>query len=533
MKALHWFRNLALFLGGAAPLVFIAPTLAAEDVTLSYGLLELSVSVASLEGYATDNQVSEELEFYLKFLNEEERRDLREILTTPLDVSAVTLSQVLYDPLGELWLDRLGNVIQTASRQNGARGLRGALILAADDEGGLTLLNLIRRFPTPTLRINSVEILDVVNTVVDLLDQTETAIAMLHTQTNTEISATEPIDYAQRPDLTQAGPVSWRTQTLELRDLQRDRQLPVDLYIPQSNTPVPLVVISHGFAASRTNFVDVAQHLASYGIAVAAIEHPGSNFQQVENLLAGNASAAMAPNEFVDRPQDISYLLDYLETQTRGALARQFDLNSVGVIGHSFGGYTALALAGAQINVEQLETRCTSDLIEADSVNISIPLQCLALQSQFEQPLQDERVTAAFVFNPITSLVFGEAGLGQLSTPILMVGGSADPVAPALTEQIQPFTWLTPSDKYLALMQGGHHNYAQSETLPDELSGPDPTLAREYLKVLGLAFMQTHVAGQSNYRQFLQAGYAQYLSRESLPLTLVQNVSLETLEASR
>ncbi|MEM1253968.1 MAG: alpha/beta hydrolase [Cyanobacteria bacterium P01_H01_bin.21] len=534
MKAAYWFRNIALFLGGVAPLALGKPTFAADNVTVSYGVIELSVSVASLEAYAYENQIDDELAFYLDFLSEPDQAGFREILTTPLDVSAVTLSQVLYEPLGEIWLQRMGQVIQTDARQNGSRGLRGALILAATDEEGLTLLNVMRRFPTPTLRINSVEILNVVDTVVDLVDQTENAIATLQTQTETEIRTTDAVDFSQLPDLTQPGPLSWQTQTLELQDNRRtgSRTLLVDLHLPQTSDPAPLVIISHGFGASRINFADIAEHLASYGIAVAAIEHPGSNRQQVDNLLAGNVSASMAPNEFVDRPQDISYLLDHLERQTQGALANRFDLDKVGVIGHSFGGYTALALAGAPLNIEQLQTRCSAEL--ADSVNLSIPLQCLALQSQFQSALQDERIDAVFVFNPFASLVFGQPGLSQLQTPVLMVGGSDDPIAPTLVEQIQPFTWLTSSsNKYLVLMQGGSHNYAISETLQDPLSGPDPRLARDYLKVLGLAFMQTHIVGQPDYSQFLQAGYAQYLSQEILPLSLVQNVSLETIEQNQ
>ncbi|MGD1855581.1 MAG: alpha/beta hydrolase [Leptolyngbyaceae cyanobacterium] len=527
MKITRWLRNWGLCLGSAVPLMVGAAALAADNVTVSYGLLELSVPVSSLEAYAYDNQIDDELAFYFNFLSEADQAEFREILTTPLDVTAVTLSQVLYDPLGELWLQRLGDVIQTQSWQNGAKGLRGSLILAAGDEEGLTLLNVMRRFPTPTLRINSVEILEVVDTVVDLLEDTEVAIAALQTQTDTETITADPIDFSQQPSLTQPGSVSWQVQTWRLQDTRRDRTLPVDVYLPDIDSPAPIEVISHGFAASRNNFADVAQHLASYGIAVAAIEHPGSNFEQVENLLAGNVSAAMAPNEFVDRPQDISYLLDYVEIQNQGPLANRFNLDRVGVMGHSFGGYTALALAGAQLNVDQLQTRC-AEIIEVDAVNISVPLQCLALKSQFEQSLQDDRIKATFVFNPITSLVFGETGIAQIDTPVLIISGSADPIAPALVEQLQPFTWLTPASKYLVLLQGGSHNYARSESLPDELSGPDSALARTYLKALSLAFMQTHIAGQRDYEKFLQAGYSQYLSQESLPLSLVRDLSLET-----
>ncbi len=202
MKAPQWFQTVVLCLGSAAPLLLGTPALAADDVTLSYGLLELSVSVSSLEAYAYDNEIDDELAFYLDFLSDEEKADLRTLLTTSAGVSPVTLSQVLYSPLGETWLGRLGEVIQTESWQNGSRGLRGALILAATDEEGLTLLNVMRRFPTPTLRINSVEILDVVNTVVDLLEETDAAIATLQTQTNREIAATDPIDFTQGPDLS-------------------------------------------------------------------------------------------------------------------------------------------------------------------------------------------------------------------------------------------------------------------------------------------------------------------------------------------
>ena len=105
MQAPQWLRNFALFLGSASPLMLSMPAaLAADDVTLSYGLLELSVSVSSLEAYAYDNQVDDELAFYLKFLSEQERVDFREVLTAPLEVTPVTLSQVLYEPLGEIWL---------------------------------------------------------------------------------------------------------------------------------------------------------------------------------------------------------------------------------------------------------------------------------------------------------------------------------------------------------------------------------------------------------------------------------------------
>ena len=58
------------------------------------------------------------------------------------------------------------------------------------------------------------------------------------------------------------------------------------------------------------------------------------------------------PREYVDRPLDISFTLDELErlTAVGGAYQGRLDLNRVGMIGHSLGGYTTLAIAGAPIN---------------------------------------------------------------------------------------------------------------------------------------------------------------------------------------
>ena len=527
----HWASILGTIVAGVSVGLLTSPVWAADHVTLSFGLIDLSVPVSSLEAYVDDNHIDQELAFYIGSLSESEQAELREFLATPLDLSSVAVSQALYSPLGEFWLQRLGEVIQTGARQNGFFALRSALILSASDDGGVSLINVIRRFPTSILRIDSIEVLDFVGGLVNLVERTEAAIAALDQQSVAERDATPTPDFEQFPDLTQPGPLSWQTATWQLNDTQRNRTLGVDLYTPETETPAPLIVISHGFSASRAEFVYMAQHLASHGFAVVALDHPGSNRQQVENLFAGNASAAIGTNEFMDRPKDVSYLLDHLESknQTDPAWQNRFDFTQVGMIGHSFGGYTAIALAGAPLNIGQLQTQCETEPVGLDAVNVSISLQCLALQSEVDQPLTDDRIKAIFVFNPITSLLFGQTGLAQLDIPIFMIGGSSDVIAPALPEQIQPFTWLTTPNRYLALIEGGSHNYQQSDFLPTELSGADPALAREYLKALGLAFMQTHVTGQSDYAQFLQSSYAHALGRESLPLTIVRSLSPQIL----
>jgi predicted dienelactone hydrolase len=161
------------------------------------------------------------------------------------------------------------------------------------------------------------------------------------------------------------------------------------------------------------------------------------------------------PREFIDRPLDVKYLLDELERLDAANPNLQLNLRQVGVIGQSFGGYTVLALAGASLNFEQLQKDCKA--LE-DSLNVSLLLQCRALElPRIQYNLRDERVKAAIAINPITSSIFGKDGMSDIQIPVTLVSSSDDKIAPALPEQIQPFTWLNNPEKYLVLLEGGTH----------------------------------------------------------------------------
>jgi predicted dienelactone hydrolase len=271
-------------------------------------------------------------------------------------------------------------------------------------------------------------------------------------------------------------------------------------------------------------FAYLATHLASYGFAVAVPEHPGSNAEQVQALINGLASEVTAPAELVDRPSDIKFLLDELGRSFGG----QLNLQQVGVLGQSFGGYTALALAGAKISFEQLQKDCDPS---NDSLNLSLLLQCRALAlppTQYE--LQDERVKGAIAINPVGSTIFGQSQISQIKVPLMLVAASDDTVAPALPEQIQPFTWLTTPNKYLVLLKGGTHFSTLVESsggvpVPPEAIGPGPDVAQNYMKALSLAFFQTYIANNPEYEVYLSASYAQFISQYPLPLSLVQSLT--------
>lgn len=534
------YRRCALgtLLGSLSAVATALPALAAERVILSYGSLEISVSINSLEAFAREGQVNDDLDAYLQSTSVEEREELQEILLAPVAVSPVLLSRFLYSSSGEVLLHYLGNLVQTDSRLNGFYALRSAVVLAAADTEGLTLLNVLLQFPSPTVRVDGLQTLRVAGAAAQLVEQTEQVMALIEQQTAAEI-ATAAVDVTQYGDLEQPGPFPWRSEVLNLYDQRRDRAVTAELYQPQAapSQPVPVVVISHGLGADRTSFIDLAKHLVTHGFGVILIDNPGISSQQLQNLLRGTASEVVDPEEFIQVPQDVSFLLDELErlNQANSAQSVRFDLQRVGMVGHSFGGYTALALAGAEFDFEQLQTVCAFDTNGPDLVNFSLLLQCTALQLEETalQPLRDERIKAVFTMNAIGSRLFGPEGLRQMQVPTLLVAGSDDPLAPALLEQIRPFAWLEGNDKYLMVIQGGTHIYGALDpatydtlTLPEGLEGPDPFLARQYFKASSLAFMQTYVAHHDEYRPYLSASYIQTISRPPLELSFIHTLSL-------
>jgi predicted dienelactone hydrolase len=379
--------------------------------------------------------------------------------------------------------------------------------------------------------------LDVADRLTTLINRSNQAIAGVIQLS--EATATEPpaIPAAELRKAEGIGPYTWQKSSVTIASPNRSRTFPADIYLPQgSPRPAPVIVISHGLGSDRISFEYLAKHLASYGFAVAVPEHPGSNAQQLQNLVTGKAKEVAEPAEFVNRPLDVKDLLDYLANMAANnpAYRGQLDLQRVGIIGQSFGGYTALALAGAGINFAQLDEDCK---VENDTWNISLLLQCRARGLDRNQyNFSDPRIKAAIAINPIVSSILGETNLSQIQIPVMVIAGSADTVAPAWLEQIQPFTWLTATEKYLVMMNNGTHFSTIDQSPqsvfqpPREAIGPEPALARRYLSGLSVAFMENYLNGRSNFRSYLEPASAIAVSQGAIGLRILRSLTPEQLQ---
>ncbi|MDZ4875638.1 MAG: hypothetical protein CLLPBCKN_005058 [Chroococcidiopsis cubana SAG 39.79] len=192
-----------------------SPTLRSrQKIYISYGAIERSISVNSLKA-TLKGIVDDELATYAAYVSPQRLLQLQRVLLKRIDLSPVAVSQFLYTPTGTTLLKRLGEVVQTESRQSGFYALRSALILAAADPKGLTLLNILHKFPT-NVRVNMGRMLQMAEALETLISQSRRAIALISENSTVAAAQVQGINFSQLPDLRSPGRFSWSKQTLKL-----------------------------------------------------------------------------------------------------------------------------------------------------------------------------------------------------------------------------------------------------------------------------------------------------------------------------
>jgi predicted dienelactone hydrolase len=164
------------------------------------------------------------------------------------------------------------------------------------------------------------------------------------------LRAEAPATYAPPTPAREVGELK-----LEWHDAKRDRALPVKIYFPKEGAgPFPVVIFSHGLGGSRDHYEYLGRHWAGCGYVSVHLTHPGSDdrvWKEVpvaERAQALQRAAANLSNA-LNRPPDAQFAIDQIEqlnTDATAPLKGRLDLDAVAIAGHSFGGYTALALAG-------------------------------------------------------------------------------------------------------------------------------------------------------------------------------------------
>ncbi len=183
-----------------------------------------------------------------------------------------------------------------------------------------------------------------------------------------------------------------------------------------------LILLSHGISGTELGHSVLAQSLARSGYLVAALRHPGDNWQD-RSLLE------KSPERYFDeRPRQASRVIDAVlaDPAWKDRIATDSQGPRVGALGHSAGGYTVLALAGAVPDLSRLGKHCQAEA-SADPIFCSLgrsgaattPLQVNA------SSLKDARVRAVVAMAPTGVLLTAES-LATISSATLIYEAELD-----------------------------------------------------------------------------------------------------------
>ncbi|MEO1591261.1 MAG: alpha/beta fold hydrolase [Cyanobacteria bacterium J06632_22] len=510
----------------------IRPATAAEQINLRVGPLRQTIYVSDLALFAESGVVPDRLKLYQTVLTPDVRAVLNNRLALDPAIGERMVEDVLASPNGELLLDALGTVVPGLTVEQ----IQTAVHTAAADTAGLNVLGVLQAIPQESLDIDLTAAVGMVSQLnLSRLEGQALSSVLAH-----GLLVANPPALPDTMDPAQAGPQPVGQRHFSFYDADRQRKIALDVYRGVYDKDAPLVVLSHGFGADRQFLTYMAEHLASHGLTVVSIEHPGSNVEALTqtpldpNVLQ-RPGRLLPATEFIDRPLDVTFVLDRLEWMNRSSTVlrrRPINTETAVVIGHSLGGYTGLALAGATLDLQSLRTFCEG--LQPVGLSPADWLQCAAVElSENTADFTDDRIISVMAMNPLVGELFGPEGLSQVTVPTLILTGTQDGVTPTLRQQLTPFTQLA-GPKYLVAVIGGTHlsvgdpdNVNQSLTqvpFMPELQGEQTVALREYLQGTSLSFVMQHTDEAERYQPFLSSTYAQQFSTEALPLRFTQTL---------
>lgn len=532
LPLLRLLSSLTIALGWGAA---IPATLAAERVTLRLGPFEQAIAISDLERFAKTGELANELKLYASVLTPQVREVLNRRLQIDPNAADKLIAETLRTPRGKQIIQSLGVAIPDSSVDL----IQAAVSLAARQANGLSLVGFLRAYPEENITVDASSAIALALQFNPSYLQSQTLAPLL--ERDLVVKSNPPFKTTFDPSLS--GSQTVQQQTLFLQDQQRHRTIPVDIYFPKQKqrtsrlsslisrlSPAsrqPLVIISHGFGADRKFFAYLARHLASHGLTVVALEHP-SNKRQLSISAVNSPNQVLPATEFIDRPKDVSFVLDELAKRNRqlGVLQGKLNTEKVSAIGHSLGGYTVLALAGAELNLTHLRQFCRGSSAIGQAPGDW--LQCAAAELPNRQlQLRDQRIKSAIALNPLVGQLFGN-GIAQVATPVLMLAGTEDTITPALNNQLQPFNQLRGSKYLLTAIGGTHLSVGEPGNLGSTLNqssvkerrGEETKPLRQLIQGVSLAFIEQLTPEAKIYQPFLTPAYAQSFSKPGLPLRL-------------
>ena len=178
------------------------------------------------------------------------------------------------------------------------------------------------------------------------------------------------------------------------------------------------------------------------------------SFKQARREMLAGKAPPPTPEELRLRPMDVSAVLDGIAAGTLAGV-QGIQLQSTVVVGHSWGGITALQLAGGRSSSAQLRQNC-GDLLNPERT-LSWILQCSFVSTADAPPQPDLRVRSVVAVSPPIGLLFSPEAVQGIQARVLLVSGSHDWVVSPDPEALLPFSQSPAMGHRLVLVKGGDH----------------------------------------------------------------------------
>jgi predicted dienelactone hydrolase len=226
-------------------------------------------------------------------------------------------------------------------------------------------------------------------------------------------------------------------------------EMPVANNAPPADRKFGFIVISHGAAGLSLNHRDLAMALASHGYVVAAPTHPRGQDNDISGV-----------GVWVGRPNQVSRVIDALLEDAQ--LGAHIQRERIGVVGHSNGGYTALAVAGAKPSPAASVAHCRQHPDDSRFCSFGGAATREAVRKVGDLPdVRDPRVRAIVLMAP-NAAPFTDDTLAQVAVPVRVYGAERDDLTLVRYHAGRLAKVLPPQTEYVLVKRAGHFSFVSS-----------------------------------------------------------------------